>query len=189
MNIISCPGWECFKWCWCWLVKSRGLHWALVVVQDAVIRPHPGHCHLRNQKHCWLLTLLTRCDVPHEVWDAVMSAMVICLKKGVQNSPSSVNCWNSFLMVNHFFLKVIYFSEKVSVANIRLSTKFSKSEANRGMSRIYNIYRYSSISIIGGVHQTVNQTLTRLTPMSHVIDSNKITKFKQIKQKITIALM
>ena len=83
-------------------------------------------------------------------------------------------------MVNHFFLKVIYFSEKVSVANIRLSTKFSKSEANRGMSRIYNIYRYSSISIIGGVHQTVNQTLTRLTPMSNVIDSNK---FKQIKHK------
>ena len=31
------------------------------------------------------MTALTRCDVmPHEVWDAAMSAMVICLKKGVQ---------------------------------------------------------------------------------------------------------
>ena len=50
----------------------------------------------------------------------------------MENLPSSVNCWNSCLMVNHFFLKTIYFSEKVSVANIRLSTKFSKSGENSG---------------------------------------------------------
>lgn len=43
----------------------------------------------------------------------------------------------------------------------------------------------NSISIIGEVQQTVNQTLSRLTTaMSHVIDALKLTQFKQTKLKM-----
>ena len=180
MNIISCPGWERFKWCWCWLVKSWVLHCASVVLQDAVIRPHPGHCQWRNQKLCWLRRHEARCPtrsgtLPWAQWSTAST-------KESNGKFAFIGQLLKFLLNGESLFSQNYiFFRKSKCCKHKIKYKvYAKVEKTRGMSRIHNIYRYSSISIIGGVHQTVNQTLTRLTPMSHVKDSNRSTKLKQI---------